>query len=68
MQQVQTLGRQVSGTKTKYFMDAYKKATSYPWGYLLINLDLHPKTTDEQYQLTTRILPVKTPIVYLPRE
>ena len=53
MQQVQTLGRQIFGTKTKYIMDAYKKATSYAWGYLLINL--HPKTTDEKCRLTTRI-------------
>ena len=31
VQQVQTLGRQIFGSKNKYFMDAYKKATSYPW-------------------------------------
>ena len=49
--QVQTLGQQIFGKKDVYFEDAYRKATSLPWGYLLINL--HPKTTRDEYKLLT---------------
>ena len=63
--QVQTLGQQIFGKKDVYFEDAYRKATSLPWGYLLINL--HPKTTREEYKLLTHILPGQLTTVYLPR-
>lgn len=64
-QQVQTLGRQIFGKKSTYFMDAYKKATSVDWGYLLVNL--HPRTTAEERQkLLTHILPGETTVIYLP--
>ena len=53
--QVQTLGQQIFGKKDVYFEDAYRKATSLPWGYLLINL--HPKTTRDEYKLLTNIKP-----------
>ena len=46
--QVQTLGRQIFGKQCSYFMDAYNKATSLPWGYILINL--HPKTRQNTYK------------------
>ena len=63
--QVQTLGRQTFGKKDEYFEDTYRKATSLLWGYLLINL--HPKTTRDEYKLLTHIIPGELTIVYLPR-
>ena len=63
--QVQTLGHQIFGKKSAYLMDAYKKATSVDWGYLLVNL--HPRTTgEEQQKLLTNILPGETTVIYLP--
>ena len=47
--QVQTLGRQIFPGQLKYFMDAYLKATSIPYGYLCI--DLNPLAS-KKYQLT----------------
>ena len=68
VQQVQTLARQIfgKGKGVSYFLDAYKKATSQPWGYLLINL--HPKTKEDDYQLLTHILPGEMTVVYKPRD
>ena len=63
--QVQTLGRQIFGKQCSYFMDAYNKATSLPWGYILINL--HPKTRQNTYKFITHIIPGEMTIVYLPR-
>ena len=63
--QVQTLGRQIFGKQCSYFMDAYNKATSLPWGYILINL--HPKTRQNTYKLITHIIPGEMTVVYLPR-
>ena len=64
-QQVQTLGCQIFGKKSAYFMDAYKKATSVDWSYLLVNL--HQRTTgEEQQKLLTNILPGETTVIYLP--
>ena len=61
--QIQTFGRQVFPHMTKYFMDAYEKATSRPCGYLLV--DLNPRS-DRKYQLRSNILPGETDIVYRP--
>ena len=59
------LGCQIFGKKSAYFMDAYKKATSVDWGYLLVNL--HPRTTGQKQQkLLTNILPGETTVIYLP--
>ena len=63
--QVQTLGCQIFGKQCSYFMDAYNKATSLPWGYILINL--HPKTRQNTYKLITHIIPGEMTIVYLLR-
>lgn len=38
--QIQCLSRQMFPSKSKYFIDAYKKATENPYGHLLI--DCHP--------------------------
>ena len=64
--QIQTLGRHIFGKQCSYFMDAYNKATSLPWGYILINL--HPKTRKSTYKLITHIIPMEMKIVYLPRK
>lgn len=61
--QIQILGRQIFPNKTKFFMDAYQRSTSYPYGYLLIDINPHSDTT---YQLRTRILPGEDTIVYQP--
>ena len=53
-----TFARQVFAGKAKYMMDAYDKAVSKPYNYLLV--DLYPNTP-ESYQLRTNILPGKTP-------
>lgn len=63
MLQVQTLGKQIFPGKTKFFMDSYQKATSKPYGYLLV--DIHPHT-DKSYQLRSNILPGQDTIVYQP--
>ena len=64
-QQVQTLGRQIFGKKSAYFMDAYKKATSPDWGYLVVNI--HPRTSgEEEKKLLTKIIPGETTVIYLP--
>lgn len=60
--QVQTLGSQIFPGQTAFFMDAYKKAVSRPYGYLLI--DIHPRGS--AYALRTNILPNETTIVYKP--
>lgn len=51
------------GSKRLYFLDAYEKATSKPYGYLFI--DLSPGS-NSLYQLRTNILPEQNTIVYLP--
>lgn len=59
--QVQTLGKQMFPGNIKYFMDSYQKATSKPYGYLLVDINPH---TDKSYQLRTNILPGQATIVY----
>ena len=44
-----------------YFMDAYIKATSLPWDYILINL--HPKARKNTYKLITHIIPGEMTII-----
>ena len=59
--QVQTLGSQIFPGQTSIFMDAYKKAVSRPYGYLLI--DIHPRG-NPFYALRSNILPNETTLVY----
>ena len=61
--QIGTLGRQMFAGKSKYFMDAYQKATSKPYGYLLVDINPH---TDTSFQLRTSILPGQDTIIYQP--
>ena len=51
--QVALLARQVFGSE-KFFLDAYRKATDKPYGYIL--LDLSPHSISE-YKVRTNILP-----------
>lgn len=43
--QINCLGRQLYPQNTRFFLDAYIKATSKPYKYLVI--DLHPETPEE---------------------
>lgn len=63
--QVLTFGSQLFPLKLKYFNEAYDKATSLPFGYLVV--DMSPSTEDN-YRLRTRILPNEDTIVYLPKQ
>ena len=60
-QQLACLGRQILPGQSKFFMDAFQKATSRPYGYLLLDLNPH---TDISYQLRTDILPGQSTVVY----
>ena len=62
-QQIHTLGRQIFPAQLKYFMDAYRKATSEKYNFLLIDLSPH---SDPQYKLRTHIFPEQLMIVYRP--
>ena len=52
--QINCLGRQIYPRKTKYFLDAYIKATRDLYKYLVI--DLHPRT-QEEYRLRENLFP-----------
>lgn len=52
--QASCLGRQLYPTNSKFLMDAYIKATTKPFGYLVI--DLHPQTPEE-YRLRESLFP-----------
>lgn len=52
--QIQSFGKQLFPGKSKYIMDAFEKATSKPYGYLLVDISPH---SDKWYQLRTDILP-----------
>lgn len=62
--QINCLGRQLYPQKTKYFLDAYIKATTNPHGYLVV--DLHPKTTEE-YRLRDNLFPTSEGIYWIYR-
>lgn len=63
-EQVLRFGRQVYPHQSKYFLDAYQKATSVPFGYLLI--DLNPQS-NKLYSLRTKIFPGEDTVIYRPR-
>lgn len=63
--QVKTLARQMFPDNVNYFLDAYRKSTAVPYGYLVI--DITP-TSIEQYQLRSRILPGEDMIIYVPKQ
>ncbi|MES9883139.1 MAG: ATPase/DNA packaging protein [Sedimenticola sp.] len=61
--QIRHLARQLLPGRTDYFMDAYLKATSPLFGYILI--DISPRA-DPMYKLRSHILPSDTTVVYSP--
>lgn len=61
--QISCLGRQIFPGRVQFFMDAFHKATSRPYGYLLVDLNPH---TDISYQLRTNILPGQLTNVFQP--
>lgn len=63
--QVSCLGRQLYPKNSHFLIDAYKKATSRPFGYLLI--DVHPHTP-EDYRLRENLFPDSDGIVWFFRQ
>lgn len=66
-QQISTLSRQVAPEKPKYIQEAFRDATSTPYGYLLFDLT---QSTPDQYRYRTAIFDTDTPsnIVYIPKQ
>ena len=65
MTQVQTLSRQCYPHNPKHLLEAYRDATSTPYGYLLV--DFTPHVPDE-FRLRTKILPQEEMIIYIPNK
>lgn len=59
--QISTLASQMSSEDQKCIIDAYKKATSRNYGYLIMDLSPH---TDKAYKYRTNIFPGEVTIVY----
>ena len=62
--QITHLAKQMYPGKTKYVVEAYRDATSRPYGYLFV--DLKPETR-EDLRLRTNILPPDFSVVYVPK-
>lgn len=60
--QIGCIGRQIYPKNSKYFIDAYLKATSSPYKYLVV--DLHPQT-EEQYRLRDGLFPDENGVYWL---
>ena len=60
--QISHLARQMYPSKPKYMMEAYRDATSAPYGYLFV--DLKPDTP-ENMRLRTNIFPGEYQVVYV---
>ena len=62
--QIAVLGKQMYPNKSKILVEAFRDATSVPYGYLLVDMrtDL-----DEQFRLRTGIFPDDTQYVYVPK-
>lgn len=60
--QIATLARQMYPGKSKFLVEAFKDATSKPFGYLL--LDLKPDT-EEKYRVRTNVFPDEVQYVYI---
>ncbi len=61
--QIQYLNRQLFPRHKHFLFDAYKKATSKPYSYLLVIL--HPECSD-QLRVRSGILPSEDEIIYIP--
>lgn len=62
-EQVKTLGKQLFPNQSKFFMNAYKKATDIPYSYFCGTL--YPGTA-ERNRLTSKFFPEEDTILYLP--
>ena len=62
--QISILARQIFGSD-KFFLDAYKKATSTQYGYIVLDLSPH---SVEDYKVRTNIFPHQSMIVYQPEK
>jgi hypothetical protein len=62
--QVANLARQMYPGKSKFMMEAFKDATSVPFGYLLV--DMTPDLED-RFRLRTKIFPGEWQNVYVPK-
>lgn len=62
--QLQCLSRQAFLGKSAFLMEAYKDATSQPYGYLV--LDLSP-SGEEAYRVRTQVFPGEDTIIYQQR-
>ena len=60
--QVANLARQMYPGKSTFMIEAFKNATSTPYGYLLIDLK---QETDDKLRLRTGIFPADVQYVYL---
>jgi len=60
--QVATLARQMFPGQSHFMLDAFRDATSSPFGYLLVVLR---PDTDERCRLRTNIFPGETHYVYV---
>lgn len=63
--QILSFGAQVYPGQSSFFKDAYQKATSKSYGYLLV--DMNPARHDK-YRLRTYIFPQEETLIYLPKE
>ncbi|MEW8545071.1 MAG: hypothetical protein AB2693_16220, partial [Candidatus Thiodiazotropha sp.] len=61
--QLQCLARQAFLGKNSFLMEAYKDATSQPYGYLI--LDFSPGA-EEAYRVRTKVFPGEDSIIYQP--
>ena len=61
--QVFKLASQMYPRNREYFLQAYKMATSRPYGYLFLDLR---QETDDELRLRTNIFPGEETIVYIP--
>jgi hypothetical protein len=62
--QIQSFGKQLFPRKSKYFMDAFEKATAKQYSYLMV--DSNPNS-DKAYQLRIDILPGQVTKVFQPK-
>ena len=62
--QISVLGKQMYPNKSKILVEAFRDATSSPYGYLLI--DMRPDLEDK-FRLRTGIFPGDTHYVYVPK-
>ena len=63
LSQIQCLARQAFMGQSKFLLEAFKDATSEPYGYLI--LDFSP-TGPDAYRVRTRVFPGEDTIIYQP--